>query len=88
MNSQTKVLMQITGKASIKSGKEEIAFIQNHPNGQKMITKCKLVQTKHFRVHIKQYSLSRSYYQTVVNTFESFSGHLNRQKILKEKIPK
>ena len=55
VNSQTKVLMQITGKASIKSGKEEIAFIQNHPNGQKMI-KSKLVQTKHFRVHIKQYT--------------------------------
>ena len=81
--------MQITGKASIKSDIDKIAFIQNHPNGQKMITKCKPVQTKHFfRVHIKQYSLSRSYYQAVVNTFESFSGHLNGQKILKEKIPK
>ena len=40
--------MQITGKASIKSDIDKIAFIQNHPNGQKMITKCKPVQTKHF----------------------------------------
>ena len=26
--------MQITGKASIKSDIDKIAFIQNHPNGQ------------------------------------------------------
>ena len=38
--SQTKVLIQITRKASIKSDMDEIAFIQNHPNGEKMMTKC------------------------------------------------
>ena len=37
---QTKVLIQITRKASRKSDIDETAFIQNHPNGQQMITKC------------------------------------------------
>ena len=51
----TKVLIQITKKASRKSDIDKIAFIQNHPNCQKMI--CWLDQIKHFfRVHIKQYS--------------------------------
>ena len=35
----TKGLIQITRKASRKSDIDEIAFIQNHPYGQKMITK-------------------------------------------------
>ena len=32
---KTKVLVQITTKASRKSNIDEIAFIQNDPNGQK-----------------------------------------------------
>ena len=36
----TKVLIQITRKASRKADIEEIAFIQNHPYGQKMRAKC------------------------------------------------
>ena len=51
------VLIQITRKASRKSNIDESASIQKYPNGQKMITNCSLVQSKHlFRVHIKQYS--------------------------------
>ena len=51
------VLIQITRKASRKSNIDEIVFIQNHPNGQKMLAKCWLVQIEHFfRIHIKQYS--------------------------------
>ena len=49
-----KSLIQITRKASRKSDIDEIVFIYNHPNGQKMITKCQLIQMKHFfRIHIK-----------------------------------
>ena len=33
------VLIQITRKALRKSDIDEIAFMQNHPNGQKMIVK-------------------------------------------------
>ena len=51
--------MQITGKASIKSDIDKIAFIQNHPNGQKMI-KCKPVQT----------TLFQSSYQTILTFTE------------------
>ena len=52
----TKVLIQITRKASRKSDIDEIAFTQNHPSGQKLIRKCSLVQIKHvFRVHITYY---------------------------------
>ena len=36
---QTIVLIQITRKASTKSDIDEIVFIQNHPNDQKMIAK-------------------------------------------------
>ena len=32
--------LQIAIKASRKSDTDEIAFIQNHPYGQKMIIKC------------------------------------------------
>ena len=35
----TKVLIQITRKALRKSDIDEIAFIQNHASGQKMITR-------------------------------------------------
>ena len=35
------------------------------------------------------FTLSQSYYQTILNTFlRSLNGHSNRQKILKQKIPK
>ena len=36
---ETKVLIQITRKASRKSDIHKIAFIQNHLNGQEIITK-------------------------------------------------
>ena len=36
----TKILIQITRKASRKSDIDKIAFIQNHPNCQKLITNC------------------------------------------------
>ena len=34
------VLIQVARKASRKSDIGEIVFIQNHPNGQKMLAKC------------------------------------------------
>ena len=36
----TIVLIQITRKASRKLEIDEIVFIQNHPNGQKVIAEC------------------------------------------------
>ena len=36
----TKVLIQIIRKDSRKWDIDEIVFIQNHPYGKKMITKC------------------------------------------------
>ena len=54
-----------------------------------------IYQLYHYRITTKQYSLIQSSYQTVfslsqllANISKHFFGHLNRQKILKQKIPK